>query len=98
MSRIINRIQVKMKWKTSPDSLRKNIAIVLRDTVLFSNTIENNIKYANLEAYDEDKIVVMDQSQVVEMGNHEELLAVISCNNLISNISSLSGYCFYWLL
>ena len=27
------------------DSLRENIAIVLQDTVLFSNTIENNIKY-----------------------------------------------------
>ena len=34
------------------DYLRKNIAIVLQDTVLFSNTIENNIKYANLEASD----------------------------------------------
>lgn len=36
------------------DFLRKNIAIVLQDTVLFSNTIENNIKYANLEATDEE--------------------------------------------
>ena len=35
------------------DYLRKNIAIVLQDTVLFSNTIENNIKYANLDATDE---------------------------------------------
>ena len=35
------------------DHLRKNIAIVLQDTVLFSNTIENNIKYANLDATDE---------------------------------------------
>ena len=37
----------------SRDYLRKNIAIVLQDTVLFSNTVENNIKYANLEASDE---------------------------------------------
>lgn len=35
------------------DFLRKNIAIVLQDTVLFSNTIENNIKYADLDASDE---------------------------------------------
>ena len=35
------------------DYLRRNIAIVLQDTVLFSNTIENNIKYANLDATDE---------------------------------------------
>ena len=34
------------------DELRKNIAIVLQDTVLFSDTIENNIKYANPQASD----------------------------------------------
>lgn len=38
------------------DFLRKNIAIVLQDTVLFSNTIENNIKYADLDASDEKMI------------------------------------------
>ena len=38
------------------DELRKNIAIVLQDTVLFSDTIENNIKYANLNATDEQMI------------------------------------------
>ncbi|MBP3435090.1 MAG: ABC transporter ATP-binding protein [Clostridia bacterium] len=36
------------------DELRHNIAIVLQDTVLFSDTIENNIKYANLDASDEE--------------------------------------------
>ncbi len=36
------------------DVLRKNIAIVLQDTVLFSDTIENNIKYANPDASDEE--------------------------------------------
>lgn len=35
------------------DELRKNIAIVLQDTVLFSDTIRNNIKYANLDAEEE---------------------------------------------
>ncbi len=35
------------------ESLRKNIAIVLQDTVLFSDTIRNNIRYGNQEATDE---------------------------------------------
>ncbi len=35
------------------DWLRHNTAIVLQDTVLFSDTIENNIKYGNAEADDE---------------------------------------------
>ena len=33
--------------KLSRRGLRKNIAIVLQDTVLFSDTIRNNLKYAN---------------------------------------------------
>ena len=32
------------------DALRRNTAIVLQDTVLFTDTVENNIKYANPEA------------------------------------------------
>ena len=44
--------------------LRKNIAIVLQDTVLFSNTIENNIKYANLEASDEEMINAAEMSNI----------------------------------
>ena len=36
------------------DELRKNIAIVLQDTVLFSDTIENNIKYSNPNASDQE--------------------------------------------
>ena len=35
------------------DALRKNTAIVLQDTVLFSDTIGNNIKYADMDASDE---------------------------------------------
>lgn len=46
------------------DSLRENIAIVLQDTVLFSNTIENNIKYANLEASDEEMINAAEMSNI----------------------------------
>ncbi len=37
----------------SKESLRKNIAIVLQDTVLFSDTIRNNIRYGNENATDE---------------------------------------------
>lgn len=32
------------------DDLRRNTAIVLQDTVLFTDTVENNIRYANPEA------------------------------------------------
>jgi len=35
------------------ESLRKNIAIVLQDTVLFSDTIRNNIRYGNQDATDQ---------------------------------------------
>lgn len=35
------------------DELRKNIAIVLQDTVLFSDTIGNNIRYSDISASDE---------------------------------------------
>lgn len=40
----------------SCDNLRKNTAIVLQDTVLFADTIRNNIKYSNQNATDEDMI------------------------------------------
>ena len=46
------------------DFLRKNIAIVLQDTVLFSNTIENNIKYANLDASDEEMVNAAEMSNI----------------------------------
>ncbi len=36
------------------DTLRRSIAIVLQDTVLFSDTIRANIKYGRLEASDEE--------------------------------------------
>jgi ATP-binding cassette subfamily B protein len=40
----------------SLEELRNNIAIVLQDTVLFSDTIRANLKYADLDASDEDMI------------------------------------------
>ena len=36
------------------NELRRNTAIVLQDTVLFSDTIRNNLKYSNPEASDEE--------------------------------------------
>ncbi len=39
--------------KLRRDFLRHNTAIVLQDTVLFSDTIENNIRYSNHEASEE---------------------------------------------
>ena len=36
------------------ESLRKNISLVSQETTLFDDTIKNNIKYANLDATDEE--------------------------------------------
>lgn len=36
--------------KISRDNIRQNTAIVLQDTVLFTDTVENNLKYANADA------------------------------------------------
>ncbi len=38
----------------SMEELRRNIAIVLQDTVLFSDTIRNNLKYSRLDASDKE--------------------------------------------
>ena len=38
------------------NNLRKNTAIVLQDTVLFSDTIKNNLKYSNEDATDKEII------------------------------------------
>ncbi|MBD5451708.1 MAG: ABC transporter ATP-binding protein [Lachnospiraceae bacterium] len=43
----VNRQNIK---DISRDDLRKNVAIVLQDTVLFSDTVLNNLKYANADA------------------------------------------------
>ncbi len=36
------------------ESLRKNTAIVLQDTILFKDTVKNNLRYSNLSATDEE--------------------------------------------
>lgn len=38
----------------SMDDLRRNVAIVLQDTVLFSDTVRNNLKYGNQNASQEE--------------------------------------------
>ncbi|MGE9883147.1 ABC transporter ATP-binding protein [Blautia obeum] len=43
--------------------LRKNVAIVLQDTVLFSDTIRNNLIYSNDEATDEQLEKAVDMSR-----------------------------------
>ncbi len=48
---LIDGIHIKDVTK---DSLRKNIAIVLQDTVLFTDTIGANIRYGRLDATDEE--------------------------------------------
>ena len=40
----------------SLSSLRENISLVSQDTTLFDDTIKNNIKYARLDASDEEII------------------------------------------
>ena len=51
----------------SRDSLRTNVAIVLQDTVLFSDTIRNNLKYGNANAAEEQLIAAADMSRCSEM-------------------------------
>lgn len=48
-------------------SLRQNVAIVLQDTVLFSNTVQSNLKYGNDEATQEQLETAVEMSQCREM-------------------------------
>lgn len=52
------------------DELRRNTAIVLQDTVLFSDTIRNNLKYSNLEASDEEMEEAAKMSNCYHMIKH----------------------------
>ena len=48
-------------------SLRRNVAIVLQDTVLFSDTVQNNLKYGNDAATQEQLETAVEMSQCREM-------------------------------
>jgi ATP-binding cassette subfamily B multidrug efflux pump len=52
----------------SRDNLRKNIAIVLQDTVLFSDTVRHNLKYGNESATD------IQMQRAVEMSRCGDIL------------------------
>ncbi len=51
----------------SRDNLRKNVAIVLQDTVLFSDTVRNNLKYGNADAGMEEIEEAVKMSRCKEM-------------------------------
>lgn len=52
------------------NNLRKNTAIVLQDTVLFSDTIKNNLKYSNEDATDKEIIEAATLSNCHNMIMH----------------------------
>ncbi|MGN1234778.1 MAG: ABC transporter ATP-binding protein, partial [Christensenellaceae bacterium] len=51
----------------SRSSLRKNVAIVLQDTVLFDDTIRNNLKYANEDVTEEELAKAVELSRCTEL-------------------------------
>ncbi|MGN0156170.1 MAG: ABC transporter ATP-binding protein [Lachnospiraceae bacterium] len=53
--------------EVSRESLRKNIAIVLQDTVLFSDTIKNNLKYSNANVTDTQLEKAVEMSRCKDM-------------------------------
>lgn len=53
--------------KVARDKLRKDVAIVLQDTVLFSDTIRNNLKYGNGEASEQELETAVAMSRCKEM-------------------------------
>ncbi|MCI5649523.1 MAG: ABC transporter ATP-binding protein/permease [Fusicatenibacter sp.] len=61
------RINRQNLQEISRDSLRKNVAIVLQDTVLFSNTVRNNLKYGNENATEEQLEQAIDMSRCRDM-------------------------------
>lgn len=50
----------------SRSSLRKNVSIVLQDTALFTDTVRNNLKYANEYATDDELMRALELSHCLE--------------------------------
>ncbi len=71
--------------KVSRSSLRKNVAIVLQDTVLFSDTVRKNLEYARDNAHMEDIEKAAELSHCSEMiqklpEGYDTLLAASGAN------------------
>ncbi|MCD8149335.1 MAG: ABC transporter ATP-binding protein/permease [Clostridiales bacterium] len=64
----INRQDIR---NVARQSLRKNVAIVLQDTVLFSDTVRNNLIYANENASDEEV------ERAVALSHCEEMIRLL---------------------
>ena len=64
----------------SRESLRKNVAIVLQDTVLFADSIGNNLKYAN-EAVTQEQL-----ERALEMSRSKEMIAMLpqGCDTVLT--------------
>lgn len=65
---LINRQNIR---DVSRDSLRQNAAIVLQDTVLFSDTVRNNLKYAN------ETVSQKQLENAVEMSRCKEMIQML---------------------
>lgn len=61
---LINNQDIK---NVARDSLRKDVAIVLQDTVLFSDTVKNNLKYGNDSATEEQLQKAVEMSRCQDM-------------------------------
>lgn len=57
--------------EVSRESLRRNTAIVLQDTVLFSTTVQNNLAYGNEQA------TLEEMKQAVEMSRCREMIEML---------------------
>ena len=67
-------------YKSTISSIRKEISLVSQDTTLFDDTIKNNIKYANINATDEEVY------KVAKLSFCEEFI-----NNLPNKFDTLIG-------
>lgn len=61
------RIGDQLLSEIAPEELRRNVAIVLQDTVLFTDTIRNNLKYGNEKATEEQMQNAIEISRCSEM-------------------------------